>query len=395
MAVDWGAIAETTAPIAGALIGGYAASQGDRGGTTMLLSGQSSGGSSSTTTSRSGLPEYLRKYLDAQGGIYPEAQSIYQRNMKQGYIGETPQQRALNQQMASGLQSQFGQSALNQNMANANNLATRYATSNQGVDPNQARSNMGPLDPTGALSGILSGQVDTRGLDALQQAAGNRAMVGYQDMVDDAATNFTQRVAPSIRSNSLLAGQYGGSRQGIAEGTALAEQEKQLARNARDLTTANMDIGTQLYGDAYNLANQQRYGAAQNLGQQALQNEQFNRQYGMAANAQNAALQQAGIGMQGQALNNYLTGMNTAYGALDRTRADQQMAQQFPWQQLGQYAGIVQRAPTESTSTGTSSSHQQSTNYTPVQGTGMTIPEGAGYGMAIGQGIGNWASSLG
>jgi hypothetical protein len=355
----------------------------------MTLTGQSSSGSSST--SRSGLPEYLRPYLDGQNGIYPAAQQAYMNNMKQGYIGETPDMQDINQQIASTMQGQFGGQNLQNNMRNSQDLADRYATSNQGVNANQARINQGSLDPTGSLSMILNGEVDTRGLDAMQQAAGNRAMTGYQDMVDDAATNFTQRVAPSIRSNSLLSGQYGGSRQGIAEGNALGETNKQLARNARDLTTANMDIGTQLYGDAYNQARQQQYGAATGLNQQAVGNEQFNKTFGMGANLQNAGLQQAGIGMQNQSMQNYLTGMNSSYGAYDRTRMDQQNAQQFPWQQLGQYAGIIQRAPVESTSTsGSGSSSQQ---WAPTGGSGMNWGQGAEYGGVIGQGIGGLIGS--
>jgi hypothetical protein len=378
---------DTGGSLIGGALGGYMASKGDQGAVTMLQTGQSSSGSGSSSTSRSGLPEYLRPYLDAQGGIYPEAQRLYQQNLNQGYIGENADMRNINRNVYNMMQGQYGNQNLLGNMDMARQFGQQYSVGTEGVDPSQARQDLGTLDPTQAMQGILGGQIDTRGLDRLQEAAGNRAMIGYQDMIDDAARGFNQRIAPSIRSNALAAGQYGGSRQGIAEGVAAAESERQLQRNARDLTTANMDIGAQLYGDAYNTARQQQYGAATGLNTQAMQNAQFGKNFGLSANAQNAGMAATGMGLQDQAMQNYLTAMNSGYGALDRTRMEQQQAQAFPWQQLGQYAGIIQRAPVESTSTSSSSSGSQSTSYTPVKGTGMSIAEGIGTGATLGQGV--------
>jgi hypothetical protein len=396
MAIDWGEVgsgvldfitSDTGGALIGGALGGIVANQGDKGQPTKVLTGTSSGGSSSTSTSRSGLPEYLRKYLDQEGGIYPEAQRIYQQNMGQGYIGETSGMKGINQGIASTMQNQYGAGNLNQNLGAIGDLTQGNRLSLEGVDPTQARQSMGQLDPTQALSNILGGQIDTRGLDQLQQAAGNRAMVGYNDMVDDAAQNFTQKIAPQLRSNALLTGQYGGSRQDVAEGVAAGQLEQQLSRNARDLTQANMDIGTQLYGDAYNLANRQKFDAAQGLGTQAMQNAQFGKNYGIGASAQNANLAQTGLNMQGQAQGQYLQGQDAAYGALNRGVQDQQMQQAFPWQQLQQYAGIIQRAPVESTNTSTSGSSHSSESYTMVPGTGTSVLGGIEAGANLGQGV--------
>jgi hypothetical protein len=54
---------------------------------------------------------------------------------------------------------------------------------------------------------------------------------------------FNETIMPSIRRNALMSGQYGGSRQGIAEGLA-----------ARGLTTSIGDIVARMSADQYNQA---------------------------------------------------------------------------------------------------------------------------------------------
>ena len=132
-----------------------------------------------------------------------------------------------------------------------------------------ARSAQGALDPTSSLSQILKGDPTTNPYIAqMNQASINQAMQGY----NDALQKTTQNVLPQIKQDAFASGQYGGSRQGIAEGII----GQQLGINARDLGQRAMDTGAQLYGGAFENAQQRMAAAAGDLNAQAAQNEQFN-----------------------------------------------------------------------------------------------------------------------
>lgn len=130
------------------------------------------------------------------------------------------------------------------------------------------RAAQGVLDPTNAMQSLLTGRPDNPYLSAMNQANINQALRGY----GDAVTDFTQQVIPSINNDAFAAGQYGSSRQGVAEGLA----GQQMMRNARDLGIAAMDSGNQLFGGAYENAQGRKADAANNLNNQAYGMEQFN-----------------------------------------------------------------------------------------------------------------------
>lgn len=117
--------------------------------------------------------------------------------------------------------------------------------------PVKAFASLGAADPTAALTRSLSGQVDNPYLSAMNQANINQSMQGYNDALDAGARALTRQALPAVRSGAMLAGQYGGSRQGIAEGLALSDYGTQAAQNARNLAQSAMDSGNQLYGAAY------------------------------------------------------------------------------------------------------------------------------------------------
>jgi hypothetical protein len=135
-------------------------------------------------------------------------------------------------------------------------------------DLNNAGQTLGEVDPTTSLKRLLSGQIDNPYLNAINQGNINQSMQGYNDMLQ----NLNQQVMPGINSDAFAAGQYGGSRQGIAQGLALQQAE----RNARDLTQSNVTAGNQLFGNAYQNAQQNMYGTANSLMSLAGQNQQFN-----------------------------------------------------------------------------------------------------------------------
>lgn len=144
-------------------------------------------------------------------------------------------------------------------------------------DLSRARQSLGAVDPTQSLQQLLTGQINQPYLSSMHDAYINDAMRGYGDAVQ----KLNQETMPNIGSEAFAAGQYGGSRQGIAQGLAM----QQLERNARDLGIAAMDSGSELYGNAYQQAQDKMYGTANNLNSLAVQNEQFN------ASAQNQAKQ--------------------------------------------------------------------------------------------------------
>lgn len=146
------------------------------------------------------------------------------------------------------------------------------------VDPTQAFKSLGSIDPTNAYRSLLSGDVSN---PYLQNIA--------QDNYTMANRNLLENVMPGIRSGSQAAGQYGGSRQGIAEGLA-------ISRMNQDVTTAN----NQMYGNAYQQAQGNMLSAAGQLGgigsSAASQNassvnnmNQFNASNQQQANIQNAS----------------------------------------------------------------------------------------------------------
>jgi hypothetical protein len=162
-----------------------------------------------------------------------------------------------------------------------------------------ARRSQGSVDPTRALSDLLSGHPDNPYLQSMHQANINDSLQGYRD----AMLNLTQGVMPAIDSQAFSTGQMGGSRQGVAQGLATQGME----RNARDLATQAMDSGNQLFGAAYENAHQGQQNSQFNASQ-GQQNSQFNANLGLS-NAEQQMKQNA------QNLQNILTGNQLATGS--------------------------------------------------------------------------------
>ena len=153
----------------------------------------------------------------------------------------------------------------NAGMTNAEMTNASLTTNNFG----QSMANMGAVDPTSAMSNVLRGDpTNNPYLAQMNQANVNTAMRGYNDAIQ----NVNQQVMPGINNDAFAAGQYGGSRQGIAQGLALQGMD----RSARDLGIAAMDSGNQLYGSAFQNAQNNQATAANQMTGYGLQNGQFN-----------------------------------------------------------------------------------------------------------------------
>jgi len=205
------------------------------------------------------------------------------------------------------------------------------------VDLSQARSSQGVLDPTNSLKSLLSGQVANPYLD--QQA---------QAMTANLTRNLNENVMPGIRSEALASGQYGGSRQGIAEGLAASRLNQDLAPAL-----------TSLYGGAFENAQNRMFGTATGLNEQAVNNATNNANRQFAGNQFNADLglrnNEQQIGQNTQNLSNRLTGVDVANNAFNMLNGmnnmqdanfsqymnAQQMPQNINWNNLNQYGNMA------------------------------------------------------
>jgi hypothetical protein len=197
----------------------------------------------------------------------------------------------------------------------------------------QARAAQGVLDPTGALSKAMSGKVDNPAIQAMADASTRAQQRAYGDAVQDASDSLSRSVLPAIRSGAFQAGGYGGSRQGIAEGLAISDQQKNLNRNARDLGIASGDATANLYGQEYDAAQNRAAQTASDLNTQAGQNSQYNASNVQQANVQNAsndlqaslANQQSQLAQQGNQLD--LAKTNANLGLQNNSQEMQRAAQ--------------------------------------------------------------------
>ena len=342
-----------------------------------------------TTTTPGVLPEAQNLYGQSQWS--PSMQSLL--NTQQSILQyRKPVQDVQIANMAGGLLSgQYDPNVQRVGSISGAPTITPQNVNAQSVDPTSAFGSMGAANPTQSIQQMLTGQVNTSTLDPVIQNAQRRL-----------GENFSEQVMPQIRSGAQAAGQYGGSRQGIAEGLA----SKGLAYSMGDLS-ANMN------NSAYNQAQSNMYGTSNTMAGLGLSNAQGNATRDLSAQTTNAAnnltaqsqnasnalnTQQynGNIGIQNnsqamansqQQVANRVQGLNTMQGG--NTLDDQNYQQQMGLLQapntynqgaLTNYANVV------GTMAGQGNT-QNSTNpyYTNTAG---NILGGASDGLAIGQKIG-------
>ena len=312
--------------------------------------------------SGSGIFPKARELFDKSGSYSPQMQAI--NDLYSNYI----QGRAMSPEMdyATRGSGQIMQGAFDANFGPVSNIRTPQAAIAQGIgapqtDMQQARAAQGALDPSQSMARMLSGRPDNPYLD--QQAAA---------ITNNMTRNLQENVMPGIRSGALASGQYGGSRQGIAEGLAASRMNQDLAPAL-----------TQLYGGAFENAQQRMAAAAGSLNEQAFSNAQANATRQFGANVQNAAnsldaqkfnrgmdfnTQQfnANLGLQNnqqmmarntQNLNNRLQGMNllgTTQNMQDNNYAAMMGALQSPndyqWNQLSNFNSLINPTVGQTTS---------------------------------------------
>lgn len=118
--------------------------------------------------------------------------------------------------------------------------------------PNQLAAQQGVLNVSQALQPSIQ-----QGFDALSFAlqapnvAANPLTPGMiQNVVSPTVQTLTEQVLPNIRSGALEANQYGGSRQGIAEGIAMREGAQEISQNISELLGQMYSQGLDAQGRA-------------------------------------------------------------------------------------------------------------------------------------------------
>lgn len=134
---------------------------------------------------------------------------------------------------------------------------------------------LGGINPTSAFGDLLRGDVNPY---TQQQLDANTAATksSFDQMVSDAGDELTRRTLPVIRSGAILNGQLGGSRQGVAEGLAKAEADKQMKLSAQGLSTALGSTNANTLAAASEAAQGRKAGAAQFLGGLGVGTDQSN-----------------------------------------------------------------------------------------------------------------------
>lgn len=139
------------------------------------------------------------------------------------------------------------------------------------------------IDLSGAYNNMIYGDAAQNPyLTGAIQKGINQSTNAFGQMQQTATDNLMKTVLPSIRSNSVLAGQYGGSRQGVAEGNAIGDYAKAAQQAASQFGQNNTDAAVAAQAGAFDNGQNRALSAMQGLGAQ---------QYGVAS--QNAATKNA------------------------------------------------------------------------------------------------------
>lgn len=205
----------------------------------------------------------------------------------------------------------------------------------------QARAGQGVLDPTNAMQKMLSGRPDN---PYLQQQ--------IDAMSKNMARNVNENVMPGLRSEALASGQYGGSRQGIAEGLAMSRMNQDLAPAI-----------TNLLGGSYENAQNRMFGTASQLNDQAFQNantfnnqsfqnanlnadrnmntQQFNANLGLQNNNQEMQRQEQRVNNRQEGLDMMEQGLGMQDNQFQNYIQNQLLPNQLSWNNLNQYGNVA------------------------------------------------------
>lgn len=378
------------------------------------MSGGKGGGGKQTTTSepwKESVPYIKNVFADAsklyQGGGYtPEMQAVneYQKSLFPGRVEGADLMKLMAYDTVAGRYDATLNKARPVGVERVTVGAKPEDIVSQTVDPTAARATQGSIDPTSALADLLTGQVNQQYLDPVAETI--RANV---------TRNALENILPAIRSQALGAGQYGSSRQGVAEGlaasrlnqdlaTAIAPMYAQAFENAQNRKTgvatdlnrqaseiAEMNAGRDLTAQQFNAnmgfqQNQLEAAIAQANAERALGAGQFNANLTLQENQQGMANQQAILQNRLKASDLYGQAMNFQDIGYDQYQQLLREPQTYAQERLGQYASII----TPGAGLGGSSTQTAKQGRNPL----TSAAGGAMMGASVGGGTGAAAGAL-
>jgi hypothetical protein len=340
-------IFKVAAPIVGGLLGSKGSSQS---GTQQITQDVKQSGTQSSTTSNALDPRIAQLLgLGGQGGVLGGLESLL------GNGGSS-----LAGQSNSFLNSNAGQ-ILNNGKAGTDVLMSGQfsAPAIQGAQVRAPSQNNINLSPT--FQSLLGGG-DTSALMKSLQAGNALAGAQFQQNQQNLTDNLQRSILAGIRGGAIAAGQYGGSRQGIAEGLAISDLTKQLNNSNTQFGLGATAANSSALANAYENGQNRALSAAQGLSGQ---------QYGVAS--QDAAARQAAdntnvqalLATRGQNSNNLATGIGLQQGLLGSAAN----YSNTDLGRLGMGSGILAPflgAGATTTSNGTSSSTSNTTGNQPI-----------------------------
>jgi hypothetical protein len=287
---------------------------------------------------------YAGSYLPALAGAQFAG---YGNLMAAPDVANNPYVSAMNDQLTRNMMTAGQQTIGEANRVLGNNLQDANMASQQGIDY-LGRTLGNQLQDFGLASGQAIGDF---GRTASQQTGQVGRMLGntlddwlanYQRNKGDIEETLQEQWLPSIRSGASLANQYGGSRQGVAEGVAAGKAQRTLADLERSFGTdfgnaleaSGMSLGDLLsnlgsdtsnlmanlgnqYGQAYESGAVNTSNLGANLGRGVSQGLQaagtgLSNQLSNLYNALGTGLAQTNLGAYGQGLDAQLKAMTMA-----------------------------------------------------------------------------------
>jgi len=147
------------------------------------------------------------------------------------------------------------------NMAQASVPA--YAVGNMVQAP--AQNN---LDLTGSYDSLINGPAGANQfLTGAIQKGINQSSNAFGNMLTD-ASSATKDLLGNVRGGAIASGQYGGSRQGLAEGKAIDSFNTNISRAAAQFGQNNTDAAVSAQAGAYDADRNRQLAATQGLGAQ-------------------------------------------------------------------------------------------------------------------------------
>lgn len=268
-------LAGIAAPIIGGAFGGPIGSAigGALGG---ALSGGSKQSGVTTTTQQQQLDPQMRALLygaDGSGGLLQQIAAQANQGQSPGLAG-----------FGSGVDSYLGgwgtdnfmraQQAAQKLQETTNGAPQMANTSGVGVNLIDSARIGAPgqnnLDLTSAFDRTINGDAGANPyLTRALQSGIDQSTNAFGRMQSDATRNLTENILPGIKSNSIINGSYGGSRQGLAEGRSIGDYSRAVQDSLTSFGLGNTAATTGAQAQAFNQGQDRGLSALLNLsGQQ-------------------------------------------------------------------------------------------------------------------------------